>query len=145
MTMTKEIDGNTYETQKMLPKEAVKIAIRLMKMIAPLAGCFGKLNGGSNIEDLMQDSGAMNLIGAAFASVDEDEFTQLLEDLCKKATKNGNKIAGLNTAFADEEGNVLLIEAVKVAVFVVTSNFNKKMLSMWGNSQAGEKAAAKLT
>lgn len=145
MNITEEINGNTYATNKMLPKEAIKTGVRLMKMIAPLASCLqglSKVGGDTKVEDLVSDSDAMGILGAGFSSVNEDEFVDLLEMLCRKATKNGSRIAGLNTSFQDEEGNVLLVDAVKVAVFVVKSNFNKKMLSLWGNSQAGVEGKA---
>lgn len=141
----REIDGSTYLALRLPPKTAWTLNLRLMKMIGPIIRQVTEAMRTARMSLTDTEGLTVNpenedklivLFGELMASLDPNEFMDLLVELTRHARKDGRAIDDFDVAFADSP-----FTAFKVAMLVVEVNFkaftNGTGLSAFGSKLKG--------
>lgn len=138
-TKEKLIDGDTYMVSQFPGRRAIKIQIRLVKLLGPAVASL--VAGSKGLDDSIALSNLADAVARLGAALDPDDFESLVMELLSMTRKNGREI-GSQAAF-DAEFTGKLTTVYKVLAFVLEVNF-KDFFGLGGiGSLAAKFGAAK--
>ena len=122
---TTTIDGRTFALTRMPARKALGVKLRIVKLLAPVAGDASALAGGLPPRDDL-----VRLLEKGVQGLDVDVTVDLIADLCETARVVGGDRGGEHVEF-DVDFHDDLTPAYKLAWEVVNLNFSK-YLKEWG-------------
>jgi hypothetical protein len=104
----KVIGDRTFQAGTALATDAIRLQIRLMKLIGPalekLPAVFaGRAAGASPAEMEKANQAAIGAIASMFEKADPDEVVSLAKEICKMGMVSGNKGQGYDEIAFDHE------------------------------------------
>jgi hypothetical protein len=109
---TREIDGHSFHCRQLAPTGAIKLQIRLMKVVGPGLAHLTGIQEGDNQK-------VFEALQAVLCAMSDTEAFSLMNDLVRMAAKDGKMITNLDLDFID----CPLTTVYKVMAFVLEVNF----------------------
>lgn len=141
----RKIGSKTFRVEPLLATEAIKLQVRLLKVIGPavdkLPAILRGVGENATEEDkIMSDSAAVAAFMAIFQTADPDEFTKLIGDLAQLATVKRPSgtwdVVDLDSEFSGHLG-----EMVPVILMVLQEQFGSffsEALALGGRKVPGK-------